>query len=226
MTSSHTTITADRIEPLAGQIAAARHVSGPADQRTALILLRLLARGAPVAPAQLSEAVDLPVADVENTLEGWPEAFRDDSGQVIAFMGLSLAELGEHRLHLDGRILAAWCAWDTLFLPGLLGEPARVSSRCPTTGTQISLNVTAAGPTDPSPPTVVLSFLEPASKFDTNVIGSFCHHVHFFASPDAATTWTDSHPGTFQLTLEDAWQLARLTNQATFGVALAATDDA
>jgi len=36
-----------------------------------------------------------------------------------------------HALQFDGRTLYAWCAWDTLFLPELLGRPARVTSTDP-----------------------------------------------------------------------------------------------
>jgi hypothetical protein len=53
------------------------------------------------------------------------------------------------------------------------------------------------------------------------VIRSFCRFVHFFASRDAAATWTAEHPGTFSIPVEDAFEIARLVNQARFGEALA-----
>ena len=34
-----------------------------------------------------------------------------------------------------------WCAWDTLFLPALLGETAEVRSTCPVTGSVVELVV-------------------------------------------------------------------------------------
>lgn len=218
--ADHTTSTADRLDLLAQQVTAARHISDPDDQRIALTLLRLLGQGEPVDTDQLSEALALPASRIEQTLKRWPEAFRDDEGRVNALMGLSIAEIGEHRIHLDRRTLSAWCAWDTLFLPELLGEPASVSSRCPTTGERISLHVTRTGPADPSPASIVISFLEPQSAFDANVISSFCRYVHFFASPRAAEAWTGEHPGTFQLSLDEAWRLAWRTNHATFGAGL------
>ncbi|MHB1834417.1 MAG: organomercurial lyase [Solirubrobacteraceae bacterium] len=58
----------------------------------------------------------------ETPVGRWPRVFRDGDGRVVGFMGLSVVEFGGHRIELDGRRLTAWCAWDTLFLPGLLGR--------------------------------------------------------------------------------------------------------
>jgi hypothetical protein len=40
-----------------------------------------------------------------------------------------------------------------------------------------------------------VSFLTPDQGFDADVIQSFCHFVHFFASREAGETWTAEHPG-------------------------------
>jgi alkylmercury lyase len=143
---------------------------------------------------------------------------------VVGLMGLSVTEFGEHRIELGGRTLTAWCAWDTLFLPELLGGAARVRSRCPVTGEQISLTVDSDGPSDVRPAGAVLSFLAPERPFDADVVRSFCHFVHFFASEQAGAEWTARHPGTFMLSLEQAFRLGRRTNQATFGTALGNPD--
>jgi alkylmercury lyase len=213
--------TTEQIDRIAAQIHHARHVRGRQAQQFALTLLRLLAEGAPVPVERLAEALELPSAQVEQTFGHWPEARRDDDGLLTAFMGLSVEEIGDHRLHLpDGRRLSAWCAWDTLFLPELLGETARVTSRCAATGQDIALTITPAGPTDLAPPATVMSFLAPKRKFGSDVINNFCRYVHFFASPEAAASWVEGHAGTFQLPIADAYRLAQLTNRATFGDAL------
>lgn len=72
----------------------------------------------------------------------------------------------------------------------------------------------------PDAPSTVVSFLRPEGKFDAHVIESFCHYVHFFASPEAAETWTAEHPGTFTLSLTEAFEIAQLTNRAKFAAAL------
>ncbi|MGA6949052.1 MAG: organomercurial lyase, partial [Solirubrobacterales bacterium] len=100
---------------------------------------------------------------------------------------------------------------------------AHVSSRCPPTGERISLTVTSAGVTDLAPPEAVVSYLVPEKGFDADVVHSFCDFVYFFASPDAAATWTAERPGTFPLTVEDVYRLGQLTNRASFGAALGAS---
>lgn len=129
-------------------------------------------------------------------------------------MGLSAVEFGDRRIEVDRRTLTAWCAWDTLSLPALLGEATQVTSRCPTTGQQISLTVSNDGPHEVRPADAVLSFLAPRRQFDADVVRSFCHFVRFFASEDR------SKPGTFTLSIEDGYRLGQLTNEAAFGTAL------
>jgi len=62
----------------------------------------------------------------------------------------------------------------------------------------------------------VVSFLLPDRAFDADVIQSFCHFVYFFASREAGEAWTSEHPGTFLLSLEEAFELGRLVNAMNF----------
>jgi alkylmercury lyase len=165
---------------------------------------------------------DLPEAQITDALDRLPGVFRDAEQRVVGFMGLTVIEMGQHRIHLDGRALSAWCAWDTLFLPELLGETVSVTSRSPASDAAISLTVTPSGPTDLQPPDTVVSFLLPETDFDADVIQRFCHFVNFFASPDDSERWTHEHPGTFLLSVDDAYRLGQLTNHAVFGAVLAA----
>jgi len=121
-----------------------------------------------------------------------------------------------HRLQVDGRELFAWCAWDTLFLPSILDATAHVESACPTTGETISLVVSPESVVEVSHPGAVVSFLLPERDFDADVIQSFCHFVHFIASREAGEEWTAEHPGTFVLSLEEAFELGRLVNGLNF----------
>jgi alkylmercury lyase len=93
-----------------------------------------------------------------------------------------------------------------LFLPGILGTTARVESVCQTTGETISLVVSPPATLETSHPVAVVSFLTPDRRFDATVIQSFCHFVHL-SSRDAGEAWTAEHPGTFLLTLDDAFEL-------------------
>lgn len=209
------------INQLAAELAGAMPKLDASEQHIALTLIRQLALGAPVSVAQLANAAGAPPAEIAVALDRLPSEFRDEQQRIIGFMGLTVVEMGEHRIHLDGRTLSAWCAWDTLFLPELIGASARVTSRCPTTAKEISLSVSPDGPTDLQPAEAVVSFLLPDGEFDATVIQRFCHFVHFFASPDAAAKWTAEHPGTFTISVNDAYELGRLTNHALVDSAIA-----
>lgn len=73
---------------------------------------------------------------------------------------------------------------------------------------------------DVSPAGAVLSFLRPDESFGVGTIKSFCHFVHFFASREAADEWTAGHEGTFVLSIDEGFEIARRTNHARFGAAL------
>lgn len=45
--------------------------------------------------------------------------------------------------------------------------------------------------------------------------------VHYFASREAGEWWTKEHEGTFLISVDDAYELGRLTNRAQFGPAMA-----
>jgi alkylmercury lyase len=209
------------LELLAARLGEALPTLDTGEQEVAMTLVHLLAGGEPVPASRLAAAVGQPDALEEQLTRLSGLLFRDDRGRVIGFMGLSVIEMGHHRVHIDGRALSAWCAWDTLFLPELLGRTAGVTSRCPITGEEISLiTVGLAGVADLHPAETVVSFMVPEEPIGDDVIRSFCHFVHFFASEQAGRQWTIARDGAFLLSVADAYQLGRLTNRAAFGAAL------
>lgn len=212
------------IEHLANELIAAVPRLDADKQTIAIALLRLLAEGAPVSDRALAAASGASEEKTRDALASWPGVFRDEDGRVVGFMGLSVVEFGEHRIEVGGRTLTAWCAWDTLFLPELLGQTARVHSRSPVTGEQISLTVGPDGPSQTHPGGTVLTFLTPERPFDADVVRSFCHFVNFFASERAAREWAARRPGTFTLSIEQGFQLGQRINAARFGRALGGAD--
>ena len=212
--------TAPTVDELVEALSSASRPLDAAGQRLAVALYRTLAEGEPVAAAELARRTGRPVEEVTATLGGWPNVFYDEHRQVIAFWGLALPEM-PHRLEVAGRVLHAWCAWDPLFIAPLLGEPARVESTCPVTAQPVSLTVTPDGVTDVAPPGAVVSFLVPTKPWDDDVIQSFCHHVLYFASEEAGRRWIATHPGTFLLSVEQAFEVGRRFDLGRFGAALA-----
>ncbi len=83
----------------------------------------------------------------------------DPGGNVV---GAALtAQESPHRIEVGGKDLYAWCALDTLFIPGLLGEAAEVESKCPVSGETVRLTVTPEGVQKIFPTDAVLSVAIP-----------------------------------------------------------------
>jgi alkylmercury lyase len=201
------------IRLLADAITEARPRISEADRRIIIELYRLLGRGEPVSVVALAERTGRSEPEVESTLHPWPGVFRDHEDRIVGFWGLTVKEISPHEIFVDGRKLWTWCAWDTLFLPRLLGGALDVRSRCPVTGRAVGLRVSPDEVETVEPAEVVVSFLQPNGRFEADMITTFCHYVHFFADEAAGLQWTSEHPGTFLLSPEEAFEIGRLTNQ-------------
>ncbi len=180
-------------------------------------LWREIARGGPVSPErveQIASALDLPQQTAHEVLDKMCE--RDQDGNVVGIAGLSQHQ-HPHRFTVNGVRLATWCAWDSLFLPVILQQTAEVSSPCPVTGETIRLTITPEGVTSKHPASTVISIVIPqptTSGLESveEIWTTFCHHVHFFASPQVAQEWVAARGQEIAiLTVEEAFELGRLT---------------
>lgn len=167
--------------------------AGCEDAPLASTLLELLAQGRPVTTAGLADALALAPEDVARRLSGWPNIERDADDAVIGFSGLTLRPTA-HSFEVEGQRLHTWCAWDTLFLPALLGATARVRSTCPVTGAGVELVVAPDAIEHAQPQDLHVSFPSAATTDLADITGSFCCHVHFLAGAHAASSWRDAHP--------------------------------
>ena len=66
---------------------------------------------------------------------------RDSDDNIIGLLGLSLNQDWAHKLIMNGTTFRSWCAWDTLFLPAMLGEEVEVESDSPVSGATVRLTV-------------------------------------------------------------------------------------
>ncbi len=191
------------------------------EQQVSLAIYRLLATGEPVPPEAIAAAAGVTVKRVGELLDRWMGVYRDAEGRVVGYWGLALSEMN-HRLEVAGRTLYAWCAWDTLFIPALLGQTAEVTSKSPVTGQTIHLTVSPESVSSADGTEVYVSFLEPdEEKLAEDVIGAFCHYVFFFASLEEGQQWTTAHPGTYLLTRDQGFELGRRKNVRRYPDALA-----
>src|SRR6266581_867157 len=99
----------------------------------------------------------------------------------------------------------------------VLQQTALVSSPCPTTGETIRLTITQEGVTSYQPASTVISIVIPQPTKNglesvEEIWMTFCHHIHFFSSPQAAQEWFAAREQEIViLTIEQAFELGRLT---------------
>ncbi len=208
-------------------LAAKLPLFSPEEQRAAVALYRELAKGQAVDAVQLGRALGVSPAEgrallARDSIKAF--AYGDDQGCVLGFGGLAAVPM-DHRFEVDGRTLGTWCAWDSLFIPEILGRRARVASPDPENGEVVRLLVSPDRIESAEPEDAVVSFLLPdEDDFDTsaaNVMAKFCHFVFFFTSRASGERWTAKHPGTFLYSLDEAFALAKRLNARNFGSELA-----
>lgn len=177
-------------------------------------MLQMLAEGRPVSARQVAEKLSVPVENIEAAFEKVRKGgyeFDEDGNLVGAALTLNPTR---HQFNLTGKTLYTWCSLDALFLPGLLGRPAQVTSTCPQTGETISLTVSPTGVTALCPAETVLSIAVPGfscargENRKTGPTSESCTQMHFFASREAAEAWIRDYPGVAILTVAEAWRLA------------------
>ncbi len=126
-------------------------------------LVRGIAANGVVTPEDFSRDTSLSPAQASELFESLA-AFgleRDVAGRIV---GAALTTRPTpHSIRIPGKQLFAWCALDTLFIPGLLCEVAEVESTCPVSRIPIQLTVAPVGVRSVSPPGAVLSVVLPGA---------------------------------------------------------------
>ena len=198
------------VEEIAERLAAANllcNKDGSAD--ILLPLLREIAKGNPISRERLAAMLGWHLGRVATALDQAPNIEYDDDGNILGF-GLTLCET-PHVFEIDGCRLYTWCALDDLMFPALIGKTAHVLPRCAATGVPVSLTVAPDGVRKVAPENEAVSLVLPSACPD--VRGSFCCHVHFFASTLVADGWAATHGGTLVVSVEDAFRISQKLNQ-------------
>lgn len=192
-------------------------------ERLLLALYRQLGLGQPVGAADLAEACAAAPGEVETILAGLPASWLevDDDGAVVGFAGLSL-DPTPHRVAVDGRTLYTWCAFDSLFVAGLLGRAVEIGSTCPASAQPIRLRADPERVLERRPRATVMSFVTPEEEARRRALRRvFCDHVNFYASAGAAQPWRAANPDGLVIDVDAAHALGRRRNAVLFGAALA-----
>ncbi|MFF5035665.1 organomercurial lyase MerB [Nocardia salmonicida] len=169
--------------------------------------MRLLAHGEPITVEQLATTAGVSVADIESA----PAASDIEYDERHRILGWGLtSNPTPHRFTVDGHLLYAWCAADTLLFPAILVRPAQVESPCPATGTTIRLTVDPdSGISGLEPATAVVSLPGPDELDMSQVRATTCNPGRYFASAQAGADWQAQHPTGVLLPLADAYDQLR-----------------
>ena len=197
----------------------------PVERRAGLVLLRQLARGEPVAVDDFARALSTSVEAADDLVKAsrlTRFVLTAEDGRVRGFMGLSVT-VTPHRMMIDGHALWTWCAYDTLFLPALLGRTAQVETHDPVTGQSIHLTVSPQRVEAVEPAAAVASIVRPEAWDVASaacVIASACHHMFFHVSRATGERWQLEHSETILLSLAEAFEFGQRSNAHRFGVEL------
>ena len=121
--------------------------------------LRLLAKGEPVSAEMIGAKLGIPAKLAQTVFEGSRGKGQWDSEGRLIGSALTLVPT-PHRFRVVNKDLYTWCAHDTIFLPGLLGMTAQVSSPDPLNGDLIKLVITPEGPEAYTPKSAVLTIFQ------------------------------------------------------------------
>lgn len=198
---------------------------GPLDadqRRAALSTYRLLAEGLPVTHNAIAEATGISARTITSYFDEWHGVFRDADDAIVGFWGLALRPLDPRYNLVDhdtGESVGyAWCAWDTLFLPELLGRTLDIAATDGQTGEPITLTVAPGGVRAVDPPGALVSFLSPTEPWEADILTTFCHKVLFFTSKGTADAWMSAQPTElFTLSVEAAFDVGRRWTSDRFG---------
>lgn len=183
--------------------------------RITAFVLQSSAKGKPISVEEFAEFSDqtLMEAKVQYRKMRMSGADFGDEGRLI---GNALTMRPTRTIMtMDGRKLYAWCALDTLFLPGLVGESATVHSISPVSSDPIRLTVSPKGVESFNPTEAVLSVVLPGVSIACELgrpggaDGDVCNAMHFFSDREEAVGYLGEGTDIAILTVEEASELAQ-----------------
>ncbi len=201
------------------------------ESRLLIQLMQLVAEGRPVSQSVVAQVVSSRSLSPESAVSLLEKLCEyDGDGNLVGALGLSQRN-HPHQFTLNDRKLSTWCAWDALFIPGLLERTAEVESRCPATKERVSIRISKNRVETIEPPESVLTLAVPQGAGESlrnaeSIRKKFCCFVHFFVSPEAADGWISAESRDLavlsveeghtlgQVLLEQAFKLAERRNMA------------
>ena len=180
------------------------------DLRVTVKTIQALAKGKPISPAQLANIWDMPLEQVQAILKQAEENGRveiNSQGELVGAV-LSLNPT-QHQILMDNQHLYAWCAYDAMYAPGVVGKPAQIVSKDPVTDRTIQVSITPDGVETIQPESAVVSVVDPGGDMSAGPESTRCTHMLFFESREAAEQWKQGRTGVSILTVEEVVELAK-----------------
>lgn len=179
------------------------------DMRVTFQTIQALAEGHPLSAEQLAEMWQMPIEQVRSILKqgaGKGSAELDSNGNLIGAVLTTVPT--NHRILLNGHTMYAWCSYDAIYIPGILGKSAEIESTDPITGQNIRLSVAPDGVTEYHPSGTVVSVVAGDAISSTGPNSPRCSQMLFFASRESADIWARDRSGVVILSVEEVYQLA------------------
>jgi len=113
-----------------------------AELRLQVIALQLLSKGESISRDRLAQAWGMPLEQVNAIFEQASKLGTlqlDDLGDMVG-SAISLVP-SSHKFQVNGKILYAWCSYDAIYAPGVIGSDAVVESVDPLTNESIRIKV-------------------------------------------------------------------------------------
>jgi alkylmercury lyase len=131
----------------------------------------------------------------------------DVQGHLVAGV-LSLVPT-PHRISMDRKRLYAWCAYDAIYIPGVVGKSAHIASSDPETGESIAISITPSGVAQIRPEGTVVSVVGPEEDARGGAGSPRCSQMLFFGSRETADQWLQGRSGISILSVEDVYEIAK-----------------
>jgi len=180
------------------------------DLRFTFKTIQALAEGNPVSPAQLADIWDLPIDQVQTLLKQAKEMGRVEINAQGDLVGALLSlNPTQHQISMDNKRLFAWCAYDAIYTPGVVGKPAQIVSKDPVTGGTVQVTITPDGVENVQPEGAVVSVIKPGGDMSAGPESTRCTNMLFFESRETAEQWNQNLVELSILTVEEAFQVAK-----------------
>jgi len=178
--------------------------------RLQVIALQLLSKGGPVSPDRLAEAWGMPLEQVNAIFEQASELGTlqlDDLGNMVG-SAISLLP-SSHKFQVNEKTLYAWCSYDAIYAPGVIGCDAVIESVDPLTNESIRIKVSPDGVVESEPEGVVSTVVGIDADARGGAESPRCNQMHFFVSEENVREWSVNYPKVSIMTLNQLFDLAR-----------------